>query len=360
MHLAVNGWTLIQRPGSPESLQLVELLDALLAHQALVRVSLFHPLGELPRLPAGLEPHCIPAGRGAWSRLLFEQRDLPRAAKRTGADLLFYPYAAAPIVSPLPVLASFGDSAPSAKVGLVERFRQSMGYAGLRGVRAIVQFSDLPATDPAHLGLKRVPPMVGRSCQALADAEDQTVRERYGLPEGYVLCHAVEPMDLPLVLASWTWVEGSTGGAHPLVLLGLEPVQAREAKQRAADLKISTSVYVKTGITLNDLPGIYRGAEAFLFPGSAGRWQSLRWALACGVPVAGVLTPESESVLGDAAYLVPAGDARSLGAACLTLLVEPEVATSLRQKGLSRASGYHGEAPLKAWGRILHDALERP
>ena len=78
--------------------------------------------------------------------------------------------------------------------------------------------------------------------------------------------------------------------------------------------------------------------------------------MGCGVPVAGLNSPEADSVLGEAAYLVPPGEARRLGAACLTLLVEEQVATALAQKGLARATAYQGLGPLEAWMRVFRSA----
>jgi hypothetical protein len=53
------------------------------------------------------------------------------------------------------------------------------------------------------------------------------------------------------------------------------------------------------------------------------------------------------SILGDAGYLVPDGDTRALGAACLSLLVQDELAESLRVKGRRRATTYRDRPPVE-------------
>jgi glycosyltransferase involved in cell wall biosynthesis len=96
-------------------------------------------------------------------------------------------------------------------------------------------------------------------------------------------------------------------------------------------------------------PAVFRGASALLHGGRRRNTAALRWALASGLPVAAASTPITDSVLGPAGFLVPDGNSRSLGAACLTMLVEDEVAGSLRARGLERAASYRTEGARAAW-----------
>jgi glycosyltransferase involved in cell wall biosynthesis len=119
---------------------------------------------------------------------------------------------------------------------------------------------------------------------------------------------------------------------------------------------LEDSVQLLNSLDWYQLPALYRGAQAFLHTGSSQTGQEFRWALAAGVPIASVEGSHAASIAGEAAYLAPRGDTRALGAACLTLLVEPEaVAKPLRQKGLLRAGAYHGEEPREAWYRVFEE-----
>jgi len=105
------------------------------------------------------------------------------------------------------------------------------------------------------------------------------------------------------------------------------------------------TVQLLESLRWDQLPALYRGATVFLHLGFTANGQELRWALATGTPVAGVKTPAAAAILGEAGYLVGDGDARTLGAACLTLLVErDEMGRRLGQAGMLRAGGYHRPA----------------
>ncbi len=250
-------------------------------------------------------------------------------------------------------------NAPAQDAPVIGRIRWALGQAGMRGAAAVLAYSDTPSWLEGRRNLRHLPPAVGGDYRPIRGAGDERTWRRYGLHSGYVLSYGAEGVDLPFLLAAWTWVDGSLGDANPLVLLGLLESEAEEARRRAAGLDLLESVRILTKFDIRDLPSLYRGASAFLHPGYSEIGQELRWAMASGVPIAAVDTQLSTSVLGKSAYLTPRGDARALGAACLTLLVEPDaVAKPLQDKGLIQARGFHGERPWAAYAGALKEASE--
>jgi glycosyltransferase involved in cell wall biosynthesis len=133
------------------------------------------------------------------------------------------------------------------------------------------------------------------------------------------------------------------GDTVPLTFLGADATLTTEIHALAADLDIEASVRTQSEVTYDDLPILYEGAAAYLGANFEADGQALRWALAAGTPVVGLKTPDFESVLGGAAYLVPPGDSRNLGAACLTVLIQERVSEPLREKGLQRAKDYQDD-----------------
>ncbi len=102
------------------------------------------------------------------------------------------------------------------------------------------------------------------------------------------------------------------------------------------------------------LPQIYARAAVLFHPAPATPAGSpLRLALAWGVPIAGLEEPTTEALVGDAAYLAPATDPRALGAALVTLMVEPAVAEALAQRGITRASTWTDAKFLQAITQAL-------
>jgi len=355
VHLAVDGWSLIERPWSAEALHLAEWLGAMAAADPDLHLSLLHPEGQLPLLPEGIHLQLAAVKLSAWGALRYEQRDLPRLARAVGADLLFIPRPSAPLASPVPVAALMHGSPGRRRASALERLRRALGAAGAAGAVCRLVLADLPAAGPGARVAASVPPFVGAGFRP-PGGSGASAPERSGLVPGYVLCGGLQAEQLPLLLAAWTWVEGSVGDAAQLVLVGLDPSAEQGARAQAKELGIATSLKVLPPAAQADLPDLYRGATAYLSPGPVSNGQPLRWALSCGVPVAGLNSPEADSVLGEAAYLVPPGEARRLGAACLTLLVEEQVATALAQKGLARATAYQGLGPLEAWMRVFRSA----
>jgi hypothetical protein len=354
VHLAVDGWSLVDRPWSAEALHLTEWLGAVAGADPELRLSLVHPAGPLPALPEQVQTHPLEVDFTAWGRLHYEQRKLPGLSRALGADLLYVPRPAAALTSSVPVAALANAPAEPERVSPLERLRRAMGTAGAANAACRLCLSDL-GVDPAGRGTERVPPFVADD---LLPAEPAThpVSGPQGLASGYVLSCGPRPGLIPFLLAVWSWVEGSVGEAAPLVLLGVDPAAAQDIWEQARGVGVDSTLRILPPMQLGELPALYRGAAAFLSLGLEANGQPLRWALSCGVPVAGLGGPEPEAILGEAAYLVQPGDARRLGAACLTLLVEEQVAADLRRKGLARAEAYHGRAPLEAWLRVFRRA----
>lgn len=351
MHLVVDGWSLIDRPGLAEALQLAEWLGMLTEAAPDLRVTLIHPEGSLPLLPGAIRPHALASPISAAGRLLFEQRQLPRLAHALGADLLYVPRPAAALASPLPVAVLLGVRSP-ARSPLLDRLREALGRAGAANAVARLCLADLASASPDCRGAEPVPPFVGAEFRP-ADGGQQS---NPGLEPGYVLCCGVPVRQVPFLLAAWSWVEASTGEAAPLVLLGVEPAAERSILDQARAIGVESTVRIHPALPLGELPELFRRAAAYLNVDPEPNGQPLRWAMSCGVPVAGPSWPVAAAVLGRAGYLVQPGDARRLGAACLTLLVDEQVAADLRSTGLARAEAYRGRGPLEAWLRVFRRA----
>ncbi len=324
MHIAVDGSPLIDQPNSPLGLHLVEWLSAL--HGAGASVTLLYPQGELPPIPDEINTQALVPKDGIWRRLSFEQRDLPRAAGELKADVLLVAEGHAPLVSPCPIatVSSFASSYHSPSLPTKVAF--AAGSAGSRGASARLFPGDLS-------------PASGRTGYApfVAHAFKDSPQENGG---EYVLCYGFNRKDIPLILSAWTFVDGSLGDTVPLTFFGADPTVTSQIRSTAVELGIEASVRTQAEVTYDDLPTLYGEATAYLGTEFIADGQPLRWALAAGVPVVGIKTPNFESVLGGAAYLVPPGDSRSLGAACLTVLIQERVSEPLREKGREMARDY--------------------
>jgi hypothetical protein len=281
--------------------------------------------------------------RRAWERLRYDQITLPRAAALVGADLLLIFSDGVPLKARMPIAAVPPiDPRPSA-AGILEGLRAAAGRAGLRGASSILIAADLAGE--AH-SRRRYPPFV--SSPFLRPEVESAGAERQ-----QVLCYDTNPEDIRRALAAWTWVDGSLGDTYPLQFLNWDPQVEEFIATTAAEFDVAESVMTRPPTKL--LSQLYGEAAAFLSVRALAWGQPFRWALASGVPVAAFESPSANSILGDAGYLVPDGDTRGLGAACLSLLVQDELANSLRVKGQRRAATYRDRPPVE----LIADLADR-
>jgi hypothetical protein len=283
----------------------------------------------------------------------FDQLTFPRAARRSGAQLLLYLHPSAPIAGPAPTVIWYGDGVnPLAKGRQGGRLARSLAQAGMHAAAAVLRSVDMPA-DPIDVRWVAVPPSVPSAF--FADETAPAAPTPADLPEAFVLAVCESTAVLPLLLAAWTWVESSLGDTYVL-LLAAHNEEARHAAQLAAD-RMGVSETVRSVVLADEAwPAVFRRAATLLHAGERQNAAALRWALASDLPVAALATPASESIVGTASYLVSPPEARALGAACLTLLVEEEIAASLREKGSERARSYRPEAAAPAWAAALREA----
>ncbi len=82
-------------------------------------------------------------------------------------------------------------------------------------------------------------------------------------------------------------------------------------------------------------------------------------AMAAGVPVVASATGAIPEVVGDAALLVPPGDAGALRAALRRVLLDPAVAAGLVARGAARARAFPPEAAARSLLKIVREAVER-
>lgn len=335
-HLAIDGRPLALRPHTPAALHLQEWIAALVARG--LRLTVLHPEGLRPALPLEVESHPVGDHTSTWSRLCYEQAGQPQAARRLGCDLLLVFEGGAPIAARTPVAALPSGRSSGVRGGPLKTLQRAAGQAGRSVARWILYPSDVPSYREGHRRAQAFPAFVD---PGLLDAEPAAMPE-------HVLCYGLRRHQVALALAAWSWVDGSLGDTYPLLFLGLDAELEHYIRLVADELDVAESIAFHPQIELDALPGFYARAAAYLGIGVHAWGQPLRWALAAGVPVAAEDSPAAASILGAAGYLAPAGDARALGAACLSLLVQEELADQLRERGREIAQRYAGRSPHQA------------
>ncbi|WP_344256244.1 glycosyltransferase [Terrabacter carboxydivorans] len=128
-----------------------------------------------------------------------------------------------------------------------------------------------------------------------------------------------------------------------LRLVGDGP-QRRELEALARTLGIDDRVELLGALAPEQLPDFYRSLDVLAVPSlTTASWveqfgRVAVEAMACGTPVVVSDSGALPEVVGDAALVVPEGDAVALAKALSTVVHDPDVASRLRTSGLARAA----------------------
>jgi glycosyltransferase involved in cell wall biosynthesis len=144
---------------------------------------------------------------------------------------------------------------------------------------------------------------------------DPELRDRLGIPQAspLVLCISRLGREKNIELALAAFARLRRDDAH-LLLVGDGP--EREALEAfARRTRAARRIHFAGALPNERLPGVYASAEAFVFPSlSETQGLVLAEALAAGLPIVAVDTPQTREVVLDAARLVP-DDAQALAEA---------------------------------------------
>ncbi|NBE52836.1 glycosyltransferase family 4 protein [Streptomyces boluensis] len=143
----------------------------------------------------------------------------------------------------------------------------------------------------------------------------------------------------------------------PLVVIAGEGPE-RGALQRRID---NEGLPVRLVGRRDDVPELLAAADAALLP---SRWESrsvlAHEALHAGVPLIATAVGGIPELVGDAAELVPYGDADALAGAVSRLLADPDHGDRLRAKGRAQAAGWPTEDDTVAQILSVYDELAQP
>jgi glycosyltransferase involved in cell wall biosynthesis len=360
MHVALNAF-FWNRPdtGSGQYLrQLVYHLNRLVSD---LDLTLVYPHADEPdAVPPSVRVWREPARPGHLGKILFEQIAFPRACRELGADAAHVPYWGPPLQAPLPLVTTVHDLITLAvrdyRRGFRARLYNSLVSAAARNANHIItdsRFSRQEIVNRLGIPADRISPIylgVGPQYNAQSDMLlDMAIQQKYDLPDFYVLYlggYTVHKNVLTL-LRAYTYVAQAMGEDYPLVLAGGKPAPSPRVPDYDDYLSRShLQDYVRWigFVDEEDKPAIYRGAMCFAFP---SRYEGFGLppleAMACGVPVVTTQATSLPEVVGDAAFAVDPDDARQMGGAIISLLIQDDFAAEMKQKGQQQAARFSWE-----------------
>lgn len=238
------------------------------------------------------------------------ETERPSTALRSGAaDVLHSPcFDGAMLHSPCPMVVTIHDlsalkrASEHLRGGVRTRLRQ---LAAQRAAGVIAPTETVALDAGTHLGIERervtvIPEAADASMYRRPGEEIAAVRERLGLPEGYlVLVGGLQHPDPAKHIARLA----GTRRDLALVMVGATRPWAHELPD----------VILTGEVCDEDLAAIYSGAHALVLTSeNEGFGLPAVEALACGTPVAACEAPAVREVLGDRATFVCSGDMQAL------------------------------------------------
>ena len=364
MHIAINGY-FWQRPftGSGQyTRQLIYHLNRLVSD---LDLTLIFPqeAGRPPpeNVPPSVKIKTVPLRPGHMGKVMFEQRDFPRASAEVGADLAHVPYWGAPLRSAVPLIVTVHDittlHVPEYRAGFKARLYNALVSTSARGASHIITdsfSSKLDIMDYLHIPEQDITAIYLAASPDYTPTEnslvDMAVLRKYDLPDFYILYlggYEIHKNVLTL-LHAYTYVAKALGTDYPLVLAGRKPAQVTDTfpDYEGYIERLGLTSYVRWigFVDEEDKPVLYRNAETFVFP---SRYEGFGLppleAMACGTAV---VTSDSSSlpeVIGDAGFAVHPDAAREMAGAIIATVVQENLAAELRQKGLQQAAKFSWE-----------------
>lgn len=307
---------------------------------------------------------------------LAEQVDIPRLARRLKLDLLHSPYYIKPYFGlPCPSVVTIYDvigrhfprALPNTRRFL---FTVTMHLA-VRTATRLITISQSARDDIAYFyGLPReriavTPLAADQRFQPQAPESIAELRRRAELPSRYVLYFGSNKphKNLERLIRAWERFRENTQLTRLrtdqdaalqsiLVIAGHYDPRYPEARQMTSEQKLSSSVRFLQNVAEKDLPALYSGAEAFIFPSYyEGFGLPPLEAMACGTPVICAYASSLPEVVDDAALTIDPFNFIEIAAALQQLLSNRSLRARLRERGLRRASAF-------SWRRMAQETLQ--
>lgn len=393
MHVAINAW-FWNSPTTGSGQYLNHLVPCLRETAPDLKIVLIAPRSRVPspdevdhgpypgllNLP-GIEAHIVEDARLLPSnvrKVWFEQVTFPRICNELAVDVAHVPYWAPPLRSIVPTVVTIHDLIPlllpEYRGRLLVRLYTAMVSQTAHRANLVLTDSEAARRDIiAHLGL---PDEHVRTIHLAADARfsveptanNAAVRDRYGLPERYVLYLGGFDVrkDVKTLLRAWQQAGPAIGVRYPLVVAGRLPdcdtAFAPDPRRQARELQLDASTIHFPGfVDEADKGALYRSSLAFVFP---SRYEGFGLppleAMACGTPAICCRSTSLPEVVGKGGFLVNPGDSDAIANVLIELASNAELRRDVSHRAVEQASRFSwkqtAEQTLAAYRDVLTGA----
>lgn len=172
----------------------------------------------------------------------------------------------------------------------------------------------------------------------------KAVKDQYGLKNPYFLFTGwLEPRkNLLRLVHAFLLFKQQVKTTHELVLAGPKGWIGEDFMHFILSPQLADKVRWMDYVKDEDLPALYSGAEAYMFPAILeGFGMTLLEAMGCGTPVICSNAAAIPEVVGDCAWMVDPNNVAEWTKAMTRIVTEPDFKQLLREKGRARVTLFH-------------------
>lgn len=311
------------------------------------------------------------SGRGM--RLVWEQVGLPALVRRHRLDVLHSPHYTMPLRHSARSVVTFHDLTfllyPELHQLAKRIFFPAMMRWSARHAKQIIAVSESTRRDLVRMlgvSLHRVTTVLSAADTYYRPApavEVAKVCARYGLKPGEYLLYVgvLEPRKCIDRLVEAFGRITPTAGGLTLVIAGKRGWMYDRIFAQVTALGLQDRVRFPGYVPRADLPALYSGARAFVYPSRyEGFGLPVLEAMSCGTPVVTTNVSSMPEVAGDGALLVDPDDVPSLAAALARVIHDARLREELSRRGLARAAGFSWERCARETLRVYESAVNGP
>jgi glycosyltransferase involved in cell wall biosynthesis len=311
--------------------------------------------------------------RSRATRLIWEQVGLPASVRRLRLDVLHSPHYTMPLRHSAQSVVTFHDLTfllyPELHQVAKRIFFPAMMRWSARHAKRIITVSESTRRDLVRmLGVSpdRVTAVLSaadRDYRPAPAAEVADVCVRYGIRPGEYLLYVgvLEPRKgIDRLIEAFSRVTPTAGGLA-LVIAGKRGWMYDRIFAQVAALGLQERVRFPGYVPRADLPALYSGARAFVYPSRyEGFGLPVLEAMSCGTAVVTTNVSSMPEVAGDGALLVDPEDVPGLAAALGRVVHDGRLREELSCRGQARAASFSWERCARETLGVYEDAVKRP
>ena len=358
MHIGIDATALPQQPVGAGN-YIIQLIRAFSRLGSAAQFTIFTQRHALPLLAVDERPGfklVVLPDTSPPLRLLWEQTAFPLLAAQHKLDLLHSLHYTLPLAYPGRCVVTFHDLTfflfPHLHT-LPKRYIFRL-FIHLSRRKAAVIIANSESTRQDAIRLAHVPPgkihttLLGVTPDFHPESNPamlQAVRQKYGLPERFLLfVGLLEPRkNLPALLQAFASLPTQQPPVK-LVIVGRQGWMYQQTLALVHSLGLAQQVHFTGYVDQADLPRVYNLAEMAVYPSTyEGFGLPVLEAMACGTPVITTAVSSMPEIAGEAGLLVPPGDVPALAQAIQRLLSDPLERQRRSALGLARAASFTWE-----------------